>query len=266
MIQTRLPIEPDGTNNPASRPNISAARCCKRLTLGSSMNTSSPTSASAIARRIAADGLVTVSLRKSIILILMAMQNLRPVKWFLSSRSASRLLTRGSFDLFYRLPRQRRPDKGVVDAIVLQPHDVGSLFDGFAHFSLQPLLHTVLLDHLGHHVAMTFIVVFVRAEEVQSPRRNPGIVFLDRFTLLFHTLRPASLEDKSRSDRYGPMTLLHQRNIHLQSSANRWQRLVIQDFIGWNAQSAGKLHPELAMTGIFASEQIFSFFFHHVFQ
>ena len=29
MMQARLPILPDGTNNPASRPKISAARDCK---------------------------------------------------------------------------------------------------------------------------------------------------------------------------------------------------------------------------------------------
>jgi hypothetical protein len=124
----------------------------------------------------------------------------------------------------------------------------------------------MLLDHLGHHVAMTFIVILMGAEEIQSARRNPRIVFLDRFTLFFHPLRPAPLEDKARSDGHGPMTLLHQRDIHLQSRANRRQRLVVQDFIRRNSQAAGKLHPELAMTRIFASEQIFSFFFHHIFQ
>src|SRR5688572_11103577 len=63
----RLPIDPDGTKSPASRPNSNAARACSMLTVGSSRNTSSPTSASAIARRMAAEGRVTVSERKSIV-------------------------------------------------------------------------------------------------------------------------------------------------------------------------------------------------------
>ena len=66
MTHVRLPIEPDGTNSAASRPKTSAARACSRLTVGSSRNTSSPTSASAMARRIAAEGRVTVSERRSI--------------------------------------------------------------------------------------------------------------------------------------------------------------------------------------------------------
>ena len=64
-----LPIEPVGTKSAASFPSISAARSCRRLTVGSSPYTSSPTSASAIARRIEGVGLVTVSLRRSINLI-----------------------------------------------------------------------------------------------------------------------------------------------------------------------------------------------------
>src|SRR5262245_11214984 len=58
---------PEGTKSAASLPRISAARSCRRLTVGSSRWTSSPTSASAIARRMARVGLVTVSLRRSII-------------------------------------------------------------------------------------------------------------------------------------------------------------------------------------------------------
>src|SRR5260370_634598 len=58
-------MQPEGTNSAASMPKISAARCSSRLTVGSSPYTSSPTSASAIARRISAVGRVTVSLRKS---------------------------------------------------------------------------------------------------------------------------------------------------------------------------------------------------------
>ena len=63
---TRLPIVPEATNRPASLPSSSAARSSRAMTVGSSPKTSSPTSASAIARRMAGDGFVTVSLRRSI--------------------------------------------------------------------------------------------------------------------------------------------------------------------------------------------------------
>ena len=56
---------PVGTNSAASLPKISAASCSNRLTVGSSLYTSSPTSASAMARRISGVGRVTVSLRRS---------------------------------------------------------------------------------------------------------------------------------------------------------------------------------------------------------
>src|SRR5256885_4290931 len=49
----------------ASLPVISAARSWRRFTVGSSPNQSSPTSASPMARRIASDGFVTVSERRS---------------------------------------------------------------------------------------------------------------------------------------------------------------------------------------------------------
>src|SRR6266702_3140845 len=62
-MQIRFPMHPVGTNSAASFPKISAARRSKRLTVGSSPYTSSPTSASAMARRISAVGRVTVSLR-----------------------------------------------------------------------------------------------------------------------------------------------------------------------------------------------------------
>src|SRR5579871_1164974 len=65
ITEIRLPMEPDGTKRAASRSKISAARACRRLTVGSSPYTSSPTSASAMARRMAGVGLVTVSLRRS---------------------------------------------------------------------------------------------------------------------------------------------------------------------------------------------------------
>ena len=62
---TRLAIVPEATNSPASLPSSSAARSSSALTVGSSPQTSSPTSAAAIARRIAAVGFVTVSERRS---------------------------------------------------------------------------------------------------------------------------------------------------------------------------------------------------------
>src|SRR5918999_2302072 len=49
----------------ASFPVSSAARSCSRFTVGSSPYQSSPTSASAIARRIRSEGFVTVSDRRS---------------------------------------------------------------------------------------------------------------------------------------------------------------------------------------------------------
>src|ERR671911_553421 len=58
-------IVPVGTKAPASLPRASAHRSCRRFTVGSSSYQSSPTSASAIARRIASDGFVTVSERRS---------------------------------------------------------------------------------------------------------------------------------------------------------------------------------------------------------
>src|SRR5580658_7249014 len=60
-----LPIVPVGTNSAASLPAISAARASSRFTVGSSPYPSSPTSASAMARRISGVGRVTVSLRRS---------------------------------------------------------------------------------------------------------------------------------------------------------------------------------------------------------
>jgi hypothetical protein len=65
LTQIWLPIVPDGTKSAASRRKSAATRSCRRLTVGSSPSTSSPTSACAIARRMSAHGRVTVSLRKS---------------------------------------------------------------------------------------------------------------------------------------------------------------------------------------------------------
>ena len=61
----RLPIVPDGTNTAASFPNVAAISSSSLMIVGSSPKTSSPTSASAIARRIAGVGFVTVSDRMS---------------------------------------------------------------------------------------------------------------------------------------------------------------------------------------------------------
>src|ERR1700682_2970654 len=58
-------MQPVGTKSAASFSNISDARLSRWFTVGSSPYTSSPTLASAIARRISAVGWVTVSLRKS---------------------------------------------------------------------------------------------------------------------------------------------------------------------------------------------------------
>src|SRR4051794_41569453 len=58
-------IVPDGVYNAASVPSAAAASDCKRLTVGSSPYSSSPTSESAIARRISGVGVVNVSLRSS---------------------------------------------------------------------------------------------------------------------------------------------------------------------------------------------------------
>src|SRR5437762_1182147 len=57
---------PEGTNSAASFPSNCAAISWRRLMEGSSPKTSSPTSASAMAWRMSGEGLVTVSLRRSI--------------------------------------------------------------------------------------------------------------------------------------------------------------------------------------------------------
>src|ERR1700761_6825183 len=62
----RLLCVPLGKNRPASFPARSATVACKRKTVGSSPQTSSPTSAADMAASIGGVGRVTVSLRKSI--------------------------------------------------------------------------------------------------------------------------------------------------------------------------------------------------------
>ena len=61
-----LAIDPVGVNSAASWPSSSATRRSSSVTVGSSPKTSSPTSAAAIAARMAGVGRVTVSLRRSI--------------------------------------------------------------------------------------------------------------------------------------------------------------------------------------------------------
>src|ERR687898_1037391 len=63
---TWLVIVPEGAYSAASLPSRSATYSSSLFTVGSSPNTSSPTGASNIARRIASVGRVTVSLRRSI--------------------------------------------------------------------------------------------------------------------------------------------------------------------------------------------------------
>lgn len=63
--QTRFPMVPVGTNRAASLPSSAAMRDSSSFTVGSSPNTSSPTSASAMARRMPSLGLVSVSDRRS---------------------------------------------------------------------------------------------------------------------------------------------------------------------------------------------------------
>src|SRR5690349_9574079 len=60
-----LDMVPDGTYSAASLPSTAATRSSRRRTVGSSLKTSSPTSAASMAARMAAVGLVTVSLRRS---------------------------------------------------------------------------------------------------------------------------------------------------------------------------------------------------------
>src|SRR5262245_36358068 len=71
---------PEGTNRAASLPSSAATRSSRRLSVGSSLKTSSPTSAEAIAARIPAVGRVTVSLRRSIKLSGMVGPGLRLVE------------------------------------------------------------------------------------------------------------------------------------------------------------------------------------------
>src|SRR5438552_7062320 len=68
MTAARLDCVPDGKKSPASVPKLSARTSWRRLTVGSSPKTSSPTSAFAIAWRMPGDGWVTVSERRSMVM------------------------------------------------------------------------------------------------------------------------------------------------------------------------------------------------------
>src|SRR5690606_25866566 len=67
LVATRLHIVPLGRNSAASLPSRAAQRSSRRLTVGSLPRRSSPTSAAAIAARMAALGRVSVSLASGII-------------------------------------------------------------------------------------------------------------------------------------------------------------------------------------------------------
>src|SRR3990167_4984714 len=68
----RLLCVPVGMNSAASKPSNAANFSCSAFTVGSSPNTSSPRGAAIMAARMAAVGCVTVSLRKSTILVILA--------------------------------------------------------------------------------------------------------------------------------------------------------------------------------------------------
>src|SRR6185295_4970232 len=111
-----LPIVPEGTKSAASRSRVAAASASRRATVGSSPQTSSPTSASAIARRIAASGRVTVSERRSIVVRVVAFMRFPSSK---PERHAHRQL-RGlpALDLGGDLrDQQAQPDAGVGDRL-----------------------------------------------------------------------------------------------------------------------------------------------------
>ena len=62
LIATRLHIVPVGIQSAASLPSSPATRACRARTVGSAFFCSSPTSAAAIAARMALVGQVSVSL------------------------------------------------------------------------------------------------------------------------------------------------------------------------------------------------------------
>ena len=70
--------DPVAQKSPASWPKSAATFASRAFTVGSSAYTSSPTSASAIACRIAAEGLVTVSDRRSIAGLMVGTSHILP--------------------------------------------------------------------------------------------------------------------------------------------------------------------------------------------
>src|SRR5436189_903179 len=64
-MATSLAMTPEGIHSAASNPSVAATCRSRRRTVGSSPHWSSPTSASAMARRMAGVGRVTVSERRS---------------------------------------------------------------------------------------------------------------------------------------------------------------------------------------------------------
>src|SRR5947207_15514533 len=77
LIPHWFDMVPDGTYIAASLPKYAATMSWSLLIVGSSLHTSSPTSAAAINVRIAGVGRVTVSLRKSIIDVVLKKTNHR---------------------------------------------------------------------------------------------------------------------------------------------------------------------------------------------
>src|SRR5919201_4302284 len=71
--ETRLPMVPEATKTAASLPRRAAAIASRRWTVGSSPQTSSPTSARAMASRISGVGSVSVSERRSTMSCTMAL-------------------------------------------------------------------------------------------------------------------------------------------------------------------------------------------------
>src|SRR5581483_7780849 len=111
----RLPMVPEATKSAASFPHRSADISSKRLTVGSSRYTSSPTSASAMARRMAGVGRVTVSLRRSTISVTIGHRPAAYSRGMIPRRGRPLKLYRGAAQLSRRLLNRRR-DRWVAPA------------------------------------------------------------------------------------------------------------------------------------------------------
>src|SRR6266498_1740271 len=101
--------------------------------------------------------------------------------------------------------------------------------------------HAMLLNDIDNHIAMSFVVIFVRAKKIQAIRGYPGIVFLQCFPFLFHAFRSTALKDQTGTDSDRPVALLYQGNIHFQRSANPGQWLIVEDFVSRDSYSDAKL-------------------------